>query len=62
MANRLVKRVMVHLSWLYMIQRAGEPATEDTYRGGPKKLDSFFRVFKCTVASDHAALGSGFRL
>ena len=31
-------------------------------RSGPKKLDSFFRVFKCTVASDHAALGSGFRL
>ena len=31
-------------------------------RSGPKKLDSFFRVFKCTVASVYAALGSGFRL
>ena len=25
-------------------------------RSGPKKLDSFFRVFKCTVASGYAAL------
>ena len=29
-------------------------------RSGPQKLDSFFRVFKCTVASGYAALGSGF--
>ena len=32
------------------------------YRSGPKKLDSFSSVFKCTVASVYAALGSGFRL
>ena len=31
-------------------------------RSGPKKLDSFFRVFKCTVASGYAALTSDFRL
>ena len=31
-------------------------------RNGPKKLDSFSSVFKCTVASGYAALGSGFRL
>ena len=32
------------------------------YRNGPKKLDSFSSVFKCTVASGYAALNSGFRL
>ena len=31
-------------------------------RNGPKKLDSFSSVFKCTVASIYAALNSGFRL
>ena len=31
-------------------------------RNGPKKLDSFSGVFKCTVASGYAALNSGFRL
>ena len=31
-------------------------------RSGPKKLDSFSSVFKCTVASGYAALNSGFRL
>ena len=30
-------------------------------RNGPKKLDSFSSVFKCTVASGYAALNSGFR-
>ena len=30
-------------------------------RNGPKKLDSFSNVFKCTVAWGYAALGSGFR-
>ncbi len=31
-------------------------------RNGPKKLDSFSGVFKCSAASGYAALGSGFRL
>ena len=34
----------------------------DKVRNGPKKLDSFSSVFKCTVASVYAALASGFRL
>ena len=31
-------------------------------RNGPKKPDSFFRGFKCTVTPSYAALGSGLRL
>ena len=45
-------------------QPSGEHEVHDKYnnRSGPKKPDSFFRVFKCTVAWGYAALGSGFRL
>ena len=31
-------------------------------RNGPKKLDNFSNVFKCSAASGYAALSSGFRL
>ena len=39
-----------------------QPVVEAEERSGPKKLDSFSSVFKCTVASGYAALNSGFRL
>ena len=48
----------VKIACLYPI----EVGTARKVRNGPKKLDSFSSVFKCSVASGYAAIGSGFRL
>ena len=46
----------------YVCPESKAKAGEVVRRNGPKKLDSFSGVFKCSATSGYAALGSRFRL